>query len=156
MENQIGRFAFQTGKWAVRHRKLRSRLSGCHAWDEFDGLCEAFEIMAGEGNVEDNYLHPPDGAYRATALRRVNPESGEWEINWFDQRFYEVGPPMRGFFTGDTGHFYCDDHLDRLPILVRFIWSATQTPTPRWEQAFSADNGKSWETNWVMDFRRTA
>jgi hypothetical protein len=25
---------------------------------------------------------------------------------------------------------------------------------PRWEQAFSDDAGKSWETNWTMDFRR--
>ena len=24
----------------------------------------------------------------------------------------------------------------------------------RWEQAFSVDRGRSWETNWYMDFRR--
>ena len=28
------------------------------------------------------------------------------------------------------------------------------TPTPRWEQAFSADGGKTWETNWVMEMTR--
>jgi hypothetical protein len=28
------------------------------------------------------------------------------------------------------------------------------TPTPRWEQAFSEDGGETWETNWVMDFAR--
>jgi NIPSNAP len=26
--------------------------------------------------------------------------------------------------------------------------------TPRWEQAFSVDGGKTWETNWIMDFTR--
>jgi hypothetical protein len=24
----------------------------------------------------------------------------------------------------------------------------------RWEQAFSADGGKTWETNWIMQFTR--
>ena len=40
------------------------------------------------------------------------------------------------------------------PILVRFIWSGVTTATPRWEQAFSDDGGRTWETNWVMDFTR--
>ena len=38
------------------------------------------------------------------------------------------------------------------PILVRFVWSGVTTPAPRWEQAFSDDGGRTWETNWVMDF----
>ena len=27
---------------------------------------------------------------------------------------------------------------------------------PTWEQAFSADAGATWETNWTMEFRRRA
>jgi hypothetical protein len=26
--------------------------------------------------------------------------------------------------------------------------------SPRWEQAFSADGGANWETNWIMNFTR--
>ena len=37
---------------------------------------------------------------------------------------------------------------------MRFDWSGVTTPTPRWEQSFSADGGKNWEANWVMDFVR--
>jgi hypothetical protein len=37
---------------------------------------------------------------------------------------------------------------------VRFIWSGVTTTTPRWEQAFSEDDGETWETNWIMDFTR--
>ena len=39
-----------------------------------------------------------------------------------------------------------------LVILLFAVSSAvaqTATPTPRWEQAFSPDEGKSWETNWI-------
>jgi len=37
-------------------------------------------------------------------------------------------------------------------VAVRYIWSGVTTRTPRWEQAFSDDGGRTWETNWVMDF----
>lgn len=38
--------------------------------------------------------------------------------------------------------------------MVRFIWSDITLNSSRWQQAFSEDAGKSWETNWVMDFKR--
>ena len=57
-----------------------------------------------------------------------------------------------GSFNGEGGSFQGADTLRGRPILMRFNWSGVTTPTPRWEQAFSDDGGKSWETNWVMDF----
>jgi hypothetical protein len=55
----------------------------------------------------------------------------------------------------DVGTFEGADVFEGRPIRVRFIWSRITTATPRWEQAFSTDGGKSWETNWVMDFARS-
>jgi hypothetical protein len=40
------------------------------------------------------------------------------------------------------------------PIMVRFVWSDIAEKSARWQQAFSDDAGKTWETNWTMDFRR--
>jgi hypothetical protein len=37
---------------------------------------------------------------------------------------------------------------------MRFIWSRIGPTSARWEQAFSADGGASWEMNWIMDFTR--
>ena len=47
-----------------------------------------------------------------------------------------------------------DEDFEGRPIRVRFLWLHTATPTPRWEQAFSTDQGLTWETNWEMDFSR--
>jgi hypothetical protein len=65
-----------------------------------------------------------------------------------------LDPPVIGGFTGDVGVFEGRDTFDGRPIVVRFVWSGVTTPTPRWEQSFSADGGATWELNWTMDFSR--
>jgi hypothetical protein len=147
-------FGFQTGHWRVRHRKLKARLAGSSEWISFDGTCSAWEVLDGAANVEDQVLDDPAGAYRAAAFRRLDPETGEWSIWWFDTRSSSVGPAVRGRFEGGIGTFLADDVLNGRPIKVRFVWSDVGTAKPRWEQAFSGDSGRTWETNWIMEFER--
>ena len=37
---------------------------------------------------------------------------------------------------------------------MRFEWLVDDPDRPRWQQSFSYDSGRSWETNWVMDLER--
>ena len=62
--------------------------------------------------------------------------------------------PVIGKFEHGIGTFLAEDELDGRPIRLRFLWLATDTDTPRWEQAMSDDEGANWETNWTMDFKR--
>lgn len=148
-------FDFQTGHWRVRHRRLKARLASCTEWDEFGGTCEARPILDGFGNVEDNRLDLPGGAYRAVALRSFDPASRSWAIWWLDGRApHNLDVPVIGRFEDGVGTFFADDVHDGQPIKLRFFWLGTDSDTPRWEQAMSADGGESWETNWTMDFER--
>ena len=147
-------FAFQTGQWRVRHRKLARRLAGSEDWRAFDGACTGWEVMGGAGNVDDHLLQDPVGPYRAATLRRYDPAADQWSIWWWDSRLSEIGPPVHGRFEAGVGTFVGDDELDGQPILVRFIWSGIGAEAARWEQAFSTDGGASWESNWTMDFER--
>ena len=61
---------------------------------------------------------------------------------------------MLGRFVGGVGTFYNDDTLRGKPIKVRFIWSNITRNAAHWEQAYSPDGGKTWETNWISDFTR--
>lgn len=36
-------------------------------------------------------------------------------------------------------------------VFVRFVWSKLDTKSPHFEQAFSADGGKTWEVNWITN-----
>jgi hypothetical protein len=50
------------------------------------------------------------------------------------------------------GLFFANDVLGGVPIKIRFEWTLTRDQHPHWEQAFSPDDGRTWEVNWVMDF----
>jgi hypothetical protein len=52
------------------------------------------------------------------------------------------------------GEFYSQEVFEGRHIFNRFIWTVTSRDAYRWEQAFSVDGGRTWETNWIMDFTR--
>jgi hypothetical protein len=58
-----------------------------------------------------------------------------------------MDPPVVGSFEGNTGRFYCKDVFQGKAILVMFKWDKTNKDNPVWSQAFSPDNGLTWEMN---------
>jgi len=147
-------FSFEYGHWAVHHRKLRKRLAGSDDWYEFTGTTVAGPLMGGAAGYEDNVLNDPTGPYRAEGLRRFDSRAGLWSIWWWDGRYPEIDPPVVGRFEHGVGIFFGDSSLEGKSIRVRYIWDMPTAGVPRWRQAFSADGGATWETNWIMEFRR--
>jgi len=145
-------FDFLIGRWTVRHQRLRRRLAGDTQWDAFDGTMHARLILAGQGNFDENVIHLPTGSYQACTLRLHDPHTGRWSIHWIDGRDPKLDPPMVGQFTDGVGTFFGNDSFQGRPIRVRFLWTRPDPSGARWEQAFSVDDGASWETNWIMNF----
>ena len=146
-------FDFLFGSWKIRNRFLVGRLRGSTEWIEFDATHTAWPLLGGMGNV-DSYEAVRDGkqVYGAS-FRLFHPETNEWSIYWADTiRAGMLCPPMIGKFEGDGGTFLGDEEVEGRKVLCRFLW--TRGDAPRWEQAFSGDEGKTWETNWIMDFTR--
>jgi hypothetical protein len=147
-------FDFWMGRWNVHNQRLRERLAGSDEWDEFEAKVVARPLLDGLGN-EDEFRTDHEGGFIGMSFRFFDPESGRWSIYWADSRRSGVlDPPLFGSFSGDVGVFEGTDTFGGRPILVRFVWSGVTTPTPRWEQAFSDDDGETWEGNWVMEFTR--
>ncbi|HKD22425.1 MAG TPA: hypothetical protein VKB71_10440 [Rhizomicrobium sp.] len=148
-------FDFFLGSWTVHHRQLAARLKGSTEWIEFAGTCVTQATLGGQGNMDDNVLDKPGGAYRAVTLRAFDPGSETWSIWWLDARTPgKLDVPMVGCFEDGIGTFLADDQFEGKAIKVRFLWSRITPSSCRWEQAFSEDAGRNWETNWVMDFTR--
>jgi hypothetical protein len=148
-------FDFLFGSWKVRNRRLRERLKGCTEWEEFESRCRARPILGGLGNMDEFVLERASGRVEAVTVRLYNPAAGEWSIYWAagtGAGRFDV--PMVGRFDGPRGEFFSHEVFEGRHILARFIWAVTSPDACRWEQSYSADGGKTWETNWTMEFSR--
>jgi hypothetical protein len=145
-------FDFLFGRWSVLNRCLRERLAGSDEWEEFAATSVARPLLDGLGN-EDEFRTDHDGGMIGMSFRFFDPKTRLWSIYWADsRRCGMLDLPVIGSFADGVGLFEGPDTFQSRPILVRFAWSDVATSEPRWEQAFSADGGRTWETNWIMEF----
>jgi hypothetical protein len=149
-------FDFLFGRWKVHNRRLRERLKGSTTWDEFEGTVVARPVWGGKGNIDEYEAVGPAGPIQGLTLRLFDPRSRQWSIHWSTSATGVLDTPMIGSFKDGRGEFYDQEMFEGRSIYVRFIWSRMTPTACRWEQAFSADGGQTWETNWIMDFTREA
>jgi len=133
---------FLFGSWKIHNRYLNDRLRHSAEWSEFEARSDVEPVLNGLGNADRFSAVRAGESIEGVTLRLFNPVTREWSIHWSDTvRPGILLPPMVGKFDGKK-------------VLCRFLWTRTSSSSPQWEQAFSDDGGKTWETNWIMEFRR--
>lgn len=146
-------FDFIHGRWQVHNERLRQRLVGSNDWEIFAARDECRPLLGGVGNLEEFHTGW-DGGYEGLALRLYDIAAQQWRIHWASNRSGALEPPVSGRFADGVGTFHGDDSHEGRPVRVRFLWEPLSANGAHWQQAFSADDGASWETNWHMWFRR--
>lgn len=155
---QAGRdvFDFFMGSWKIRNRRLRERLKGSTSWEEFPGTTVARKILDGLGHVEEFTMNRATGPAAGMTLRFFNPQSGQWSVYQANSVSGFDPYPAIGELKEGRGEFYSQEFFEGRSIFCRTIWSEIAENSFHWEQAFSTDGGKTWETNWISDFERIA
>ncbi len=147
-------FDFFEGKWDLHNKKLKSRLDNCTEWIEFHSTQEMYRVLNGIGNI-DNFLATFDGQpFEGMSIRLFNPKTKLWSIYWADSVGGKLDPPVVGSFENSIGHFFTKDIFDGKGIIVVFRWDAQDKNNPIWSQAFSDNDGKTWEWNWYMYMKK--
>jgi len=152
-------FDFLIGNWKAHVRRLPDRLVGSHRWVEYDGISNHHKILDSNSNFEEFNVTSTDGKehLKAQTLRLYNPETHQWSIYLLDvDKGALPMPPVVGGFTGNRGEFYDQETYKGRAIFVRYVWTNLSPTSARMEQSFSADGGKSWETNWICELTRSA
>lgn len=147
-------FHFLYGRWSVRHRRLVTRGVGDDAWDEFAGATFCQGLMGGLCNVDENDF--PERGLQGLSFRTFNVQTRQWSIYWVSSAAGALQAPVVGRFENGIGLFHGDDVDGDRPVKVVYRWEDITSASARWSQAFSYDAGRTWETNWIMDFTRTA
>ncbi len=149
-------FNFEYGTWRTHYRLLRERLAGSHDWYDCYGTSVIRPFWNGGGNLEDGDLKCPKRYIGGITLRLYDSKTHQWSI-WWGTRKLAVAPPQQvGHFGADgVGRFYAYDSWHGTPVINRFAWTKVHG-NPHFEQAYSVDGGKTWETNWTTDYQRVA
>jgi len=146
-------FDWDAGTWRTHQRRLVHPLTGSTTWVTYTGTDVVSKIW--------------DGAYRAAiqadgasghleifSVRLYNPDAHQWSIYFTNPASGTLTIPLTGSFADGRGEFVDQEPYQGRMILVRFSVSDFSEKTCHFEQAFSADDGKTWETNFIVDEER--
>ena len=149
-------FDYFIGRWRVEHRRLRGRLVGSNDWETFEGSTYCQRMFDGLLNLNESVSVRGGRTYFGLGLRGLDEAGDRW-ADWTlsAANLSTIDPPQYGRFANGVGAFLSREDFEGRPVLVRGLFSSINEDEARWEQAFSSDEGATWETNWVMRYLRT-
>jgi len=136
----------------VANRWRADFLDETSAWEEFPAISRATRHFDGTASFDE--ITFPTKGFAGLTLRLYDPAAGQWSLYWASKRTGTLLPPVTGRFTGGVGEVYGEDTYQGTAVRVQFLWSGITGDAAHWEQAFSADDGRTWLTNWHMDLTR--
>jgi hypothetical protein len=142
-------FDFAFGNWTTRLARRERPLTGSQAWVEYAGTTVVRKVWDGRAQLVELDVTGPAGRIEGLLLRLYDPETRRWSLNFANARGGGMYPPTIGSFADRKGTFTSDETLDGRAIKVRFVISEVTPDEYRYEQAFSADGGGTWEVNWI-------
>jgi hypothetical protein len=150
-------FDWQNGLWRTELRLLVNPLTDSARWVTFEGTAVVRPMWDGAANLVELEVAGPTGRLEGLSLRLHEPRTGQWSMHYANRRTGVLTPPVVGGFNDGRGLFLDQASLaDGRPVHVRFEIQRSAPDVWRFEQAFSADGGRTWEVNWVAVDTRAA
>jgi hypothetical protein len=146
-------FDFHFGRWITHISILKDPLSGSHVWTQYDGNSNVRKVWGGRASIFELEAAGPAGHIEGVGLRLYNARTHQWTLNWASSTDGKLENPMIGSFKDGIGQFFDQEFFEGRAIYVRNGFSAITPDSSRFEQAFSDDGGRTWETNWIMTFK---
>lgn len=142
-------FDWEIGRWKTRLKRRLRPLTGSDEWVEYEGTTVVREVLGGRANLVELDVRGAAGHIEGLSLRLYDPATRRWSLHFANIANGLLTVPTTGAFDDGRGEFHATDTLDGRPILVRFVISDITADSAHFEQAFSDDGGRTWETNWI-------
>jgi hypothetical protein len=146
-------FDWMVGTWKDHSKRRVHSSAGPDTWTEFDGTSIVHKIW--DGAVLDEFERDtPNRHDKSLMLYTYDPQTHQWYIYFASDKDGKVGLPNVGEFKDGRGEFYVQDTLNGKLLLNRYVWSATTSASPHYEESWSSDGGRTWELDLIVDFAR--
>ena len=149
-------FDFNVGVWKTHIKRVLDPLSGSNKSIELNGTVTVQPIWGGRAQWEEIETDGPNGHWQGMTLFFYNPEAHQWSQSFINSKIGELTPPLVGAFKDGRGELFSQDTFHGRSILVRAVWSDIKPDSHHFEESYSDDGGKTWETNWVNKYTRLA
>lgn len=146
-------FDFWIGDWDVT---LRVQQSDGTWKDQHKAEDRVYSILDGKAILE-LWSEGKEGI-NGYSLRYYNPAKKKWDLwlNWAGKNRSGTHG-LEGEFRNGRGEFFAErkqpDGSDRI---TRYTFSDITPNSLRWDDGYSTDGGKTWSSNWIMEFSRKA
>jgi hypothetical protein len=142
-------FDSQIGNWRTTLKRLKDPLSASQTWLDYQGTSTVRAVMDGRANLVELRVAGAAGRIDGISLRLYDPTQGQWSLNYANLADGSIGIPSVGKFTGGRGEFYSNEKFRGRDVKVRFVIQPQGADVIHFEQAFSIDDGRTWEVNWI-------
>ncbi|MGA8406440.1 MAG: hypothetical protein WB680_04615 [Candidatus Acidiferrales bacterium] len=142
-------FDFSIGVWKTHIARRLHPLTGSTSWVVYDGTSLVRKIWDGRGSLGETEADGPAGHLEALSLRLYDPQAHQWNLTYASGNGGVLSVATTGEFKNGRGDFFDTEPFNGRSILVRNVWSGITADSCHFEQAFSADGGKTWEVNWI-------
>ena len=143
-------FDWDYGTWKTHQKRRLHPLTGSTTWVEYSGTDVVRKVWDGAntGTIEAD---GPAGHLEIFSVRLYNPDSHQWSVDFTNSATGAFSQPLFGEFRDGRADLYDQEPYNGRMIMVRFsVFDITAT-TCQFEQSFSDDGGKTWETNFIVD-----
>lgn len=145
-------FNFLRGSFDVQSRRRTDPLAPGGEWKRSAATSIARTHFNGAISIDEMQFEE-DGFY-GMSVRLFDVAAKQWVVYWINSLRGILQPPVRGVWADGSCWFVGPDSHEGMPVLASYRWSDVRSESAHWEQAFSVDEGRSWETNWTMEFIR--
>jgi hypothetical protein len=149
-------FDFKLGNWTTHIRRLQKALTGSTSWIEYTRRVTVRKVWDGRAALEEIEADAPSGHFESLTLFLYNTSAHQWSLNFANGDEGTFNQPCIGTFREGRGEFFDQETYNGRAILVRIVWSDITATSHRFEQAFSEDGGKTWETNFTAMLTRSS
>lgn len=142
-------FDWDIGTWKTHQKRLLRPLTGSTTWVEYTGTDVVRKIWNGanSGIIEAD---GPAGHLEIYTLRLYDPDSHQWGISFTSPGSGILSTPVVGEFKNGRAEFYDQEPYNGKMVFVRFSVFDITPASCHFEQAFSADGGRTWEPNFIV------